>query len=107
MPLATEVLPIACVEGWSTVQTWTGVRLMDLARLAGVDHAVDVEVESLEKPGQPFRSATLASNQAGDPQTAARVVRQRRGHLARPRIPRSHDRPRGAGRALHANGSPS
>jgi DMSO/TMAO reductase YedYZ molybdopterin-dependent catalytic subunit len=69
MPLATEVLPIACVEGWSTVQTWTGVRLVDLARLAGVDHAVDVAVESLEKPGQPFRSATLASNQAGDPQT--------------------------------------
>ena len=69
MPLATEVLPIACVEGWSTVQTWTGVRLVDLARLASVDHAVDVEVESLEKPGQPFRSATLASNQAGDPQT--------------------------------------
>ena len=69
MPLGTEVLPIACVEGWSTVQTWTGVRLVDLARLAGVDHAVDVAVESLEKPGQPFRSATLASNQAGDPQT--------------------------------------
>ncbi len=69
MPLATEVLPIACVEGWSTVQTWTGVRLVDLARLAGVDHAVEVEVESLEKPGQPFRSATLGSNQAGDPQT--------------------------------------
>ncbi len=69
MPLATEVLPIACVEGWSTVQTWTGVRLLHLARLAGVDHAVDVEVESLEKPGQPFRSATLASNQAGDLQT--------------------------------------
>jgi DMSO/TMAO reductase YedYZ molybdopterin-dependent catalytic subunit len=69
MPLATEILPIACVEGWSTVQTWTGVRLMDLARLVGVDDAVDVEVESLEKPGQPFRSATLASNQAGDLQT--------------------------------------
>jgi DMSO/TMAO reductase YedYZ molybdopterin-dependent catalytic subunit len=69
MPLATEVLPIACVEGWSTVQTWTGVRLVDLARLAGVDDAVDVTVESLEKPGQPFRSATLASNQAGDSQT--------------------------------------
>ena len=69
MPLGTEVLPIACVEGWSTVQTWTGVRLVDLARLAAVDHAVDVAVESLEKPGQPFRSATLASNQAGDPKT--------------------------------------
>ncbi len=69
MPQATEVLPISCVEGWSTVQAWTGVRLVDLARLAGVDRAVDVEVESLERPGEPFRSATLASNQTGDPKT--------------------------------------
>jgi DMSO/TMAO reductase YedYZ molybdopterin-dependent catalytic subunit len=69
MPQATEVLPIACVEGWSTVQTWSGVRLVDLAHLAGVRRAVDVEVESLEKPGRAFRSATLAANQATDPQT--------------------------------------
>ena len=30
MPQHTARLPIACVEGWSTVQTWTGVRLRDL-----------------------------------------------------------------------------
>jgi DMSO/TMAO reductase YedYZ molybdopterin-dependent catalytic subunit len=29
----TYELPIACVEGWSTSQTWTGVRLGDLATL--------------------------------------------------------------------------
>ena len=28
----TADLPIACVEGWSTTQRWTGVRLADLAR---------------------------------------------------------------------------
>ena len=28
-------LPIACVEGWSTTQRWSGVRLRDLAALAG------------------------------------------------------------------------
>ncbi len=36
MPLTTAYLPIACTEGWSTVQHWTGVPLADLARLAGV-----------------------------------------------------------------------
>ena len=34
MDLYTESLPIACVEGWSTTQDWTGVRLRDLAALA-------------------------------------------------------------------------
>ena len=104
MPLATEVLPIACVEGWSTVQTWTGVRLVDLARLAGVDHAVNVAVESLEKPGQPFRSARLRVEPGWRSQDAGSCSRQRRGHLARPRIPGSHDGPGGAGGALHQIG---
>ena len=31
MPQHTAELPIACVEGWSTTQTWSGVRLCDLA----------------------------------------------------------------------------
>ena len=31
MPQHTYDLPIACVEGWSTTQAWTGVRLRDLA----------------------------------------------------------------------------
>lgn len=66
LPQATEQLPIACVEGWSTVQTWSGVRLVDLARLVGVDRPSELFVESLQPPGQPFRSATLAANQAGD-----------------------------------------
>lgn len=67
LPQTTAELPISCVEGWSTVQRWTGVRLSDLARLAGVEGAVPVYVESLERPGEPFRSATLASNQMSDP----------------------------------------
>ena len=36
MPQHTAGLPIACVEGWSTTETWTGVRLAELARRAGV-----------------------------------------------------------------------
>jgi DMSO/TMAO reductase YedYZ molybdopterin-dependent catalytic subunit len=66
LPAATEVLPIACVEGWSTVQRWTGVRIVDLGRLVGVERPAAVFVESLQPPGQPFRAVTLAANQAGD-----------------------------------------
>jgi DMSO/TMAO reductase YedYZ molybdopterin-dependent catalytic subunit len=63
----TEHLPIACVEGWSTWQDWTGVRLADLAALAGVgaDGDPEVLVESLQEGGA-FGQATLASNQIFD-----------------------------------------
>jgi hypothetical protein len=65
LPQHTYTLPIACVEGWSTTQTWTGVRLSDLARLAGVhgpDHAF---VESLQKGGS-FGHASLSAGQLTD-----------------------------------------
>ena len=39
LPQHTYELPIACVEGWSTTQRWTGVRLRDLASLCGVHRA--------------------------------------------------------------------
>jgi len=48
MPLITEVLPIACTEGWSTVQTWTGVSLVTLARLAGAANATFALLETLD-----------------------------------------------------------
>jgi DMSO/TMAO reductase YedYZ molybdopterin-dependent catalytic subunit len=67
LPQTTRELPIACVEGWSTVQRWTGVRLADLSGLVGVDTPGSLYVESLERPGEPFRSATLAGNQVSDP----------------------------------------
>ncbi|MEU2615838.1 molybdopterin-dependent oxidoreductase [Micromonospora sp. NPDC007271] len=61
----TVTLPIACVEGWSTVQTWTGVRLRDLAARAGADGITAAHVRSLEKAGL-FRQATLQANQVLD-----------------------------------------
>jgi len=67
MHQTTAELPISCVEGWSTVQTWTGVRLSDLARLVKADEGSALFVESLEPPGTPYRSTTLAGNQAGNP----------------------------------------
>ena len=66
MPQHTAVLPIACVEGWSTTQTWSGVRLRDLARLAGVEEPTTAVVESLQRRGT-FRRATLQGNQVLDP----------------------------------------
>jgi DMSO/TMAO reductase YedYZ molybdopterin-dependent catalytic subunit len=62
----TARLPIACVQGWSTVQTWTGVRLIDLAALAGVPEPRSARVSSLGREGN-FNSATLQANQAGHP----------------------------------------
>lgn len=66
MPQHTARLPIACVEGWSTVQTWTGVRLRDLAAAAGTPEPSSAQVTSLEKDG-PFRQAVLQSNQVLHP----------------------------------------
>jgi DMSO/TMAO reductase YedYZ molybdopterin-dependent catalytic subunit len=67
-------MPIACVEGWSTVQHWTGVPLTDLARLVGVAHPTGAYVESLEKGGLNS-TVTLAGNQvrAGHAMLALRV----------------------------------
>ena len=62
MDLVTADLPIACVEGWSTTQTWTGVRLADLARLAGVPDPSEVEVRSMQPRGG-LRSVTLGHGQ--------------------------------------------
>ena len=68
LPTATESLPIACVEGWSTTQDWTGVPLRDLARLAGIDGPAEAHVESLQAAGS-FRQVTLAAAQVDDPRS--------------------------------------
>ncbi|OBI80782.1 hypothetical protein A9X00_10520 [Mycobacterium sp. 1245805.9] len=62
----TARLPIACVEGWSTLQTWSGVRLAELARLVGVPVARSARVASLQRGGA-FGEATLQPNQVRDP----------------------------------------
>ncbi|NUV77666.1 molybdopterin-dependent oxidoreductase [Streptomyces fungicidicus] len=67
----TAALPIACVEGWSTAdQLWRGVRLRDLAALAGYGDGPPpaVLVESLQVSG-PFRSVALRDNQVADPRS--------------------------------------
>jgi DMSO/TMAO reductase YedYZ molybdopterin-dependent catalytic subunit len=66
MPQHTAELPIACVEGWSTTQTWSGVRLRDLAALAGLPNPARTTVRSLERAGA-FNHAVLQANQVRNP----------------------------------------
>lgn len=65
LPLHTATLPIACVEGWSTTQTWTGVRLSDLAGLVGAEALQGADVTSLEQSGA-FKSSILNAGQVLD-----------------------------------------
>jgi DMSO/TMAO reductase YedYZ molybdopterin-dependent catalytic subunit len=66
MPQHTAQLPIACVQGWSTVQAWSGVRLIDLAMLAGVSAPTSAAVQSLGRKGK-FNHATLEHKQITHP----------------------------------------
>ncbi|MDX1891637.1 molybdopterin-dependent oxidoreductase [Mycolicibacterium sp. 050158] len=66
MPQHTVDLPLACVEGWSTVQTWSGVRLADLAAAAGRPSPGSAVVSSLERFGA-FNHARLQRNQVLNP----------------------------------------
>jgi DMSO/TMAO reductase YedYZ molybdopterin-dependent catalytic subunit len=69
MPQHAAVLPIACVEGWSTEdQHWSGLRLTGLASLAGLPDAGSVLVQSIKTPG-PFTKVVLRDNQIRDPRS--------------------------------------
>ena len=68
MPQHEEDLPIACVEGWSAVGRWTGVRVSDLLDLVGAPPNADVAVESLQPRGL-YRASVLPSVHARDPLT--------------------------------------
>ena len=68
MTQRTESLPINCVEGWTATRSWTGVRLTDLAAMAGVPDATKVLIESLQKGGK-LRQVTLSEDQLRDPRS--------------------------------------
>ncbi len=71
MPQHSARLPIGCVQGWSTVQTWSGVRLADLAALAGVPAPLAARVQSLQKVADDrvgdYSRAALEANQVLNP----------------------------------------
>ena len=66
LPQRTARLPIACVEGWSTTQEWTGVRLAVLAEQAGAPGAGEVLVESLQEAGVLRRASLTGAQIASD-----------------------------------------
>jgi DMSO/TMAO reductase YedYZ molybdopterin-dependent catalytic subunit len=56
----TARLPIACVEGWTTTQEWTGVRVADLASAAGATGSASALVRSLQPRGVLSRASLNA-----------------------------------------------
>ncbi|WP_249011522.1 molybdopterin-dependent oxidoreductase [Conexibacter sp. DBS9H8] len=67
LPQHTYDLPIACVEGWSTTQRWTGVALADLAALTGAHGRLSATSVSVA-PGT-YGQATLGHEEVADPRT--------------------------------------
>lgn len=49
LPQHTVELPIACVEGWSQLATWRGVRLGDLVDSVGAHGGTTIKATSLER----------------------------------------------------------
>jgi Oxidoreductase molybdopterin binding domain len=52
MPQSSRTITIACTDGWSTTQHWTGLELATLARLVDAPEGAILRVASLQ-PGQP------------------------------------------------------
>lgn len=67
LPQNTVTLPIACVEGWSALATWSGIRFIDLAALVDAPHDATLRVISLERG--PYGVSTLPMAQSRDPLT--------------------------------------
>lgn len=68
MSQTTVRLPMACVEGWSVDAEWTGIRLRDLAELAGAPARSRMFVTSLQTRGA-FGTSELPKQFVGDGRT--------------------------------------
>jgi DMSO/TMAO reductase YedYZ molybdopterin-dependent catalytic subunit len=67
-PQRAATLPIACVDGWSSSKTWTGVPVRDLLERAGARSGARVHVVSLQRV-RSYRTSELDADQAHDPDT--------------------------------------
>jgi hypothetical protein len=68
LPQTTVDLPISCVEGWSQMATWKGVRLRDLLDQVGADTSNGLKLTSLEKKGG-YRVTQMGPEYAFDAST--------------------------------------
>jgi DMSO/TMAO reductase YedYZ molybdopterin-dependent catalytic subunit len=66
MTQSTHTLTIACTEGWSTTQHWTGVTLASLARLAGAAPGSVLRARSLVEAGGSVHEASFSEAQVRD-----------------------------------------
>ena len=73
MPQTEVRLPIACVEGWSQMATWSGVRMMDLADAVGAPADTAFRLTSLEERGS-FRRTDMGREYVRDPLTVVALV---------------------------------
>lgn len=68
MPQFSHELPIACVEGWSQLATWRGVRVRDLLGTVGAPAGSELRFTSLEPEGA-YRMMTMPAEYSRDEQT--------------------------------------
>jgi DMSO/TMAO reductase YedYZ molybdopterin-dependent catalytic subunit len=68
MPQHSAELPIACVEGWSTSQRWSGIPVRALLERAGAPPDAEVTVHSLQRR-RSYRTSELNHSHAHDPDT--------------------------------------
>ena len=73
MAQVTVVLPIACVEGWSTTATWQGVRVADLLRLVSERADVDARFVSLQEAGS-YKESVLPARYARHPDSVVALL---------------------------------
>jgi hypothetical protein len=68
MPQHEATLPIACVEGWSTSQRWSGIRVRDLLERAGARDGADALVHAIHE-SERLRTSPLSAGHATDGDT--------------------------------------
>jgi DMSO/TMAO reductase YedYZ molybdopterin-dependent catalytic subunit len=68
LPQTDVELPIACVEGWSQMAAWRGVRLRDLVDQVGATAEQDFRLISLEQQGG-FKQTEMGREYVRDPLT--------------------------------------
>jgi len=72
MPQTDVDLPISCVEGWSQMASWRGVRMSELAALVGATSADAFKATSLETNSR-YGVMTMGPEYVNDPLTLVAV----------------------------------